>query len=190
MPVCLATETITLDPGSLPLNAAIPILTLVIGWFLKVLWDRRSQRTLFDHRLRLEKEYGLYSDLWEKLFKVRRALGQVVEQLGSTSNVRHDQQVLDLFNDYQLAVRKGEPFMSPSVFMPAREIATLARTIIENIGKQQSLDKLRERESNSDVKDKCTTDLIRLDEDSRAAFTKIDELTQSVAQAIRHRATP
>ena len=120
-------------------SAAISVISLGVGWFLKVLSDRMSEKKLFDHRIRLEKEYELYSDLWDKLSELRRAVGQLVEPLSSTSLVRHDKDVINLFNAYQAAVRKGEPFMSSCVLNPASKIATLSRKIISNVGEQQSL---------------------------------------------------
>ncbi len=45
-----------------------------LGWFGKVIQDRISAKRLFDHRIRLEKEYSLYSDLWDKLFELRAQL--------------------------------------------------------------------------------------------------------------------
>jgi len=190
MLMCFATETATSDPFPLLLNAAIAIGSLVIGWFLKVLSDRMSEKALYDHRIRLEKEYGLYSDLWDKLFELRRAVGQLVEPLSSTSEVRHDEQTLELFNAYQAAVRKGEPFMSTSVFGPAKEIATLARKIIHNVGKQQSPRGRCARGLNSEADETCATKRIRLDEENDAAFKEIEELFQSVARAIRLRVSP
>lgn len=190
MLICLAAETATSDPSPLLLNAAIAIGSLVIGWFLKVLSDRMSEKALYDHRLRLEKEYGLYSDLWDKLFELRRAVGQLVEPLGSTSEVHHDEQTLDLFNAYQAAVRRGEPFMSTSVFGPARQIATLARKIIGNVGKQQSLHERRAKQLNTETDEKLATEQVRLDEENDAAFKEIEELFQSVAKAIRLRVSP
>jgi hypothetical protein len=190
MLICFAAESAASDPSPLLLNAAIAIGSLAIGWFLKVLSDRMSEKALYDHRLRLEKEYGLYSDLWDKLFELRRAVGQLVEPLGSTSEVRHDEQTLDLFNAYQAVVRKGEPFMSTSVFGPARQIATLARKIIGNVGEQQSLHERRAMQLNIDTDEKLATEQVCLDEENGAAFKEIEELFQGVARAIRLRVSP
>ena len=190
MPICLGMETATSDVSSWRLNAAIAIVLLVIGWFLKVLSDRRSQKKLFDHRLRLEKEYGLYSDLWDKLFELRRAVGQLFEPLVGTSAVRHDEQVHDRFNAYQAAVRKGEPFMSTSIFRPAREIAKLARKIMSNIDTQRSLSERREQRLSAEADEKLADKQIRLDEENEASFNSIEDLYQQIAQAIRLRVTP
>ncbi len=138
MLICLATQVATWDCSAMLLNAAIAIGSLLIGWFVKVLADHMSEKRLCDHRIRLEKEYGLYSDLWDKLFELRRSVGQAVDSMSGTNEVRHDQEILDLFNAYQAVVRKGEPFMDVSVFTPAREIVRIAGRIISNIGKLES----------------------------------------------------
>jgi hypothetical protein len=190
MSICLATETAPSELSPILLNAVIAIVALVIGWSLKVLSDRMSQKALFDHRLRLEKEYGLYSDLWDKLFELRRAVGQLVKPLGTSGEPCAARQILDLFNVYQAAVRKGEPFMSASIFDPAREIATVARRIIDNVGNQRSLEERREKGLNSRTDEKCVTEQIRLDDENETAFKEIEVLFQRVAQAIRLRVTP
>ena len=69
-----------------------------------------SETTLFDHRLRLEKEYELYTSLWDKLFELRRAVGQLVAPLSDGGVVCHAEQCRALFSAYQELVRKGEPF--------------------------------------------------------------------------------
>lgn len=173
------------------LNFVIAVVLVVVGWFLKVWSDSWSQRTLFDHRLRLEKEYGLYTDLWDKLFELRRAVAQSVESLGDTGAVRHDEQFIERFNAYQTCVRKGEPFMCLSVYEPAREIATLARTIIGNIGKRQSIQEERQREHLSHGADEGKANqLIRLSEENDAAFKNIEQLFQKILGAIRLRTNP
>jgi hypothetical protein len=169
------------------LNTLVAIGSLVIGWFLKVLSDRWSERSTFDHRLRLEKEYGLYCDLWDKLFELRRAAGQLVESLSNSSAVRHDKDFIALFNAYQSVVSKGEPFMSTTVFRPARRILTLAREISGNIESQESLSHPSARGAGSEW---LATERERLDQKNSAAFTEIDRLFQDVATAIRQRISP
>ncbi len=122
----------------------------VIGWFAKAISDYMSEKRLYDNRIRLEKEYGLYSDLWDKLFELRRAIGQAIEPISGGNVVRHDKCALDLFNAFHLAVWRGEPFMSASVFEPARKIVTTARRIINNIGTQMTLDEDCEKAPNRD----------------------------------------
>ena len=174
--ICFATETAAWE-----LSPLLPtIFGGVIGWFLKVLADRMSEKRLFDHRIRLEKEYGLYSDLWDKLFELRRAVGQLVEPLSSTSEVRHDERTLELFNAYQATVRKGEPFMSASIFVHARKIATIARTIIGNVGKQQSLSERCAEEPNPKAHDqRLATKRHNLDKENETAFKDVSNRCDS-----------
>ena len=187
MPILLAVETAASEVSPMLLNASIAIGSLVIGWFLKVLSDSISQETLFDHRLRLEKEYGLYSEMWDKLFDLRRAIGQLVEPLGSTADVRHDNDLLPIFNAYQSAVRKGEPFMRPSIYDPARKIAHLARQIISDTGKQGEIEKRRKGNVGTSEDEKPADQQISLDNRADLAFKDIEQLFQQVAKAIRQR---
>ncbi len=190
MPICMATETATSDLSPLLLNSAIAIGSLVLGWFLKVLADRMSQRKLFDHRLRLEKEYGLYADLWDQLFELRRAVGQLVSSLGSPGNVDHSAQVWEHFNCYQEAVRKGEPFMSESVYCPAREVVTLAWQIRGNAKEYQSINERRARGQSTEDDEALADGQFKLEEDNEAAFEKIDDLFKTIGKAIRRRVSP
>ena len=134
-----------------------------------------------------EADLRLYPDLWEKLFELRRAVGQLVESVSSTSVVRHDKDFIDLFNAYQTAVSKGEPFMSKSVFDPARKIVTLAREIHGNIGEKESLSD--ERQTRGADSEWLANERGRLDEENIAAFKEIDRLYQEVEIAIRRRVT-
>ena len=110
--------------------------------------------------------------------------------MSSTSEVRHDEHTLELFNAYQTVVHKGEPFMSPSVFGPAREIASIGRRIINNIGEQESIDEDRERAIDSQFADQLVKNRRDLDRENDAAFKGIEELFQRVAVAIRLRVSP
>lgn len=190
MPICMATETATSDLSPLLLNSAIAIGSLVLGWFLKVLADRMSQKRLFDHRLRLEKEYGLYADLWDKLFELRRAVGQLVSPVESDGNVDHSAQVWEHFNSYQEAVRKSEPFMSESVLRPAREVVTLGWQIRGNAKKYQSINERRARGQSTEDDEALADGQFKLEEDNGAAFEKIDDLFKTISKAIRRRVSP
>ncbi len=169
------------------LNATIAIVSLLIGWILKEISDRMSEKRLFDHRIRLEKEYGLYSDLWDKLFELRRAVGQLVNSLSSTNTVCHAKDFFNLFNAYQAAVRKGEPFMDTSIFDPANKIATIARRINYNLGKQESLSEPSTRGSDFEA---LETEFIRFDEEIDDDFKEIERLFECVSIAIRQRVNP
>lgn len=190
MPICMATETTTPDLWPLLPNFAIALFWILIGWLLKVLADWISQRKLFDHRLRLEKEYGLYADLWDKLFELRRAVGQLVSPLESDGNVDHSAQVWEHFNSYQEAVRKSEPFMSESVLRPAREVVTLAWQIRGNAKKYQSINERRARAQSTEDDEALAGGLFKLEENNEAAFEKIDDLFKTIGKAIRRRVSP
>lgn len=196
MAITLAAETATSEALRLLLNAAIPIGSLVIGWFLKVLSDSMSQKVLFDRRLRLEKEYVLYIDLWDKLFDLRRAIEVFIDHFGNKFDEQHKddaKKLRSIFNAYQSAVRKGEPFMTPSVYDPAREIVDLARQIIYDIEKRDSIQKeLNNRKigasgfENQKEIDKLTT----LEHSAQNASYNIEHRFQQVRKAIRERVTP
>lgn len=112
MLICSATQGAESGYSVVILTSVISsAISAVLTWFLKDLSDRMSERKAFDHRIRLEKEYGLYSDLWDKLFELRRATGDLVAVL-SADSVRHGEQFMELFNAYQGIVRKGEPFIA------------------------------------------------------------------------------
>jgi hypothetical protein len=133
-----------------------------------------------------EADLRLYHNLWEKLFELRRAVGQLVEPLSSTAVVRHETDFIDLFNAYQTVVSKGEPFMSKSVFDPAKKIVTLARGIHGNIGAKESLSRPSAKAAGSDW---LATERERLDQENLTVFKEIDRLYQEVEVAISRRVT-
>ncbi len=189
MPLLFAIDPTNYPPKLFELGTALVLLFL--GWLLRGLADRRSQVVLFDHRLRLEKEYALYSDLWEKLFELRRAVGQLVSPIGDTASVRHDENLLELFNAYQSTVRKGEPFMTTAVNKPAREIATYVRSIIGNVGRRQDLqDRRRSTEVGTEADMRVAKEIIDLDEEDQVAIKNIEDNFQMVLEAIRERIRP
>lgn len=128
-----------------------------------------------------EADLRLDHDLWDKLVALRRAAGQIVEPLSNTAVVRHDKDFIDLFNAYQSVVIKGEPFLSASVFGPARRIVTLAREIHGNIAADESLSHPSARGADSEW---LANERERLDEENTAAFNEIDRLFQEVKAAI------
>ena len=175
--------------GFMPVVVAVA--SLVIGAILTALTTRMSQRTMFDHRLRLEKEYELYTELWDKLFETRRAIGQLALPLSGTASVSYsDDQILEAFNAFQRVVRKGEPFMCSSVYDPANKIATLARSIIGNVGRQKELGNRRSDNLSIETDERLADKQFQLDESNDVAFKQIEELFQQVSKAIRHRVRP
>jgi hypothetical protein len=166
------------------------ILGLILAGVFKLFHDRTSQKRLYDHRLRLEKEYERYCDLWDKLFELRRCVGQMTDSL-STNNVEWQGAFISqLFNQFQDAVRKGEPFMSQSVYEPCRDIVRLARGVNENARRQDDLQVRRREGLDLRSDEKITDEQSRLDEEIRAASEELDRLFQDVSKAIRDRVTP
>jgi hypothetical protein len=103
------------------------LVGIVVGWFLKLLSDSWSHRRTFDQRLRLEKEYQLYAELWEKMFDVRRTIGTAISPFTDSEDAPSDDAILKAFNGYQSVVRRGEPFFSASVYGPSRKASLLSR---------------------------------------------------------------
>ena len=181
MPTLLGAESPTALTGT-----ALVIGGAIGGWLLKVLESHLSQRTAFSFRFRLEKEYERYCDLWEKLVELRRKVGELSEPLGSASNFLFMQHVGDLFNAYQGAVRKGEPFMSSAVYKPAREIVRLAQSILDNERTRHSLIEQRGKCDDQMIAEKQ----LELDKKNDANNQEIEPLFQEVSAAIRQRVTP
>jgi hypothetical protein len=165
---------------------------IFLGWLLTVLSGRWSERRLFDHRVRLEKEYALYSDLWDKLFELRRTIGTVLAQHTTPDELPRDDEVTGWFNAFQAVVRKGEPFMSMSVYTPARDIAALAREIITNLGKIRAIDKDEDAthpRRNSELEENRIDRKLQLEEENETSFEMLEQLYQQVSHAIRVRTT-
>jgi hypothetical protein len=160
----------------------------IIGASIPVFASWRTQKREFDHRVRMEKEYQLYNDLWGNLFELRRAVGQLIETLGTTAAVDHGALVIKHFNTYQTTVRKGEPFLHESVYAPARNIAGLARAIVANVGQHKEL-RVHQGQSPPDKWDWYATKLLELDAENESTFTKLDEMYSAARQAIRKRVT-
>jgi hypothetical protein len=103
----------------------------LVGWPGKVISDRIAGRELFDHRLRLEKEYAVYSELWAALFEFRRAAGTMESELARDGESPPQEEFVDAFNAYQAAIRRHEPFIHPSVYEPARKVVSLGREMMQ-----------------------------------------------------------
>lgn len=176
------------------LAATSAIGGIIVGWALHELSNRWSARRLFDHRVRLEKEYSLYVDLWEKLFELRRNLGAVFETVSTAGGLPpSDDSITECFNACQAIVRKGEPFMSSLVFVPAREIVTLAREIINNLGKIRALNRRDEAvriRPDTDAEEKRAETKIQLEDENDVSFQRLEELYEHVSRAVRARVTP
>ncbi len=79
--------------------------------------------------------------------------------------------------------------MSESVFRPAREILTLVRRILDNVGEQESFQRDPAARLNTTADDRCTNEQLLLDKANKVAFGGIEALFQKVSQAIRRRVT-
>ncbi len=186
MPLTVATET----ESCLVIARLQPALLVIIGAFLGMVATWLSQKRLLVYRLRVEKEYQLYTDLWDKLFELRRAVHSLVEPLCSTATVDHGKDALAAFNAYQTAVHKGEPFMCAKVYGPAREITTLGRNVFGNIGKQIETDKERAGRIRTDEDEKLADRELKLDGENIAALKELEGLFKQIKQAVRNSVRP
>lgn len=154
------------------------------GWCLAVARDRLTHKRLFDHRLRLEKEYELYCALWAAMHKLRRDVGALVMPL-STNQPDLDA-AISSFNKYQDVVRTGEPFFPSRILKPARTACTLARDIIDNM---KLLHTSRPAHSPHPVdKDPALREQRR--SESEDAFRKFDRCYEDAKNQIRSRLMP
>jgi hypothetical protein len=156
----------------------------LFGFLGGALLQRWSANRLFDHRLKLEKEYSLYADVWEKLFELRRDLGGMLQ-----AEVSRDI-AADRINAFQAVVRRNEPFMTTSIYNPAREIVRRAREILNNEDKVRAIDEahpasVRGRSFADDQQHADTQ--IRLDDENETSFGEIERLYQVIFSAIRAR---
>jgi hypothetical protein len=178
MLILLAVE----DPSVLE-KIFLVLLGGTLGWLATLVTNRISSNADFANRFRLEMEYDRYCDLWEKLFRLRRSVADLHGSLEGRRYVSHKEEIDQAYNAYQQAVRNGEPFMSKSVYDPARAIVMLSIRIINNCDKILELEQHSDRETTAD---KC----IALDHDSDAKIQEIESLFENVSAAIRKRVTP
>jgi hypothetical protein len=188
MQLLLAAEAAA--PSPVFVNVLAPICVVIIVWLLGRISERMSQKRLFDHRLRLEKEYGLYSDLWEKLFDLQESVGKLVQPFGATPYSPDDEHVLEAFSAYQTAIRKGEPFMRSEVYGPAWQIMMLAQEIIRRRGKQNRIAAGRARGVDTEEARKLEDKEDALLEKNVAAQVQMARLFNQVKEAIRQRVRP
>jgi hypothetical protein len=146
---------------------------------MKFLADRWLQRSQFHHRVRLEKEYALYAEIWESLFILRRDLGSLVkpDQIPPEELPTFDE-VIAGFNTYQSIVRRGEPFMHPSVAKPARAITERVRSVIKNLKKIRQPDSTNGSDAES---------VSRLEDENDTSFAEIEQNYEAVHRTIHNR---
>jgi tRNA-dihydrouridine synthase len=157
-----------------------PLIGTAVGAYLA----RKSAWGLERQRRQLEKEYEVYAMLWDALFEMVRTIANVPLSIGS--HVVPMEKIVEAFDAYQLVVRRSEPFVSDSVFKPARRIVTLGRKIFGNDWKIEQIQKLREKmdfETDQNYAEKQ----FLLDEESNEFLKEIEELRKGVLAAIRAR---
>jgi len=171
-------------------NTLYSLSLIAFGWVLKTITDRASEKQRLEHRLRVEKEYEIYSNLWDKLFEVRRAVGALTNPIDNPGDAQYRNNVRSIIDAYQSIVRKGEPFMKLSVYEPAREIVRLARRIIGAIDDKTEIGKLRTEDVGTPTDMKYAEQQKEFRMSANAAFGEIDQLFEQVKQAIRQRVSP
>lgn len=159
----------------------------LFGWLGRVYAERLHRRELFDHQLRLEKEYQIYSDLWERLFDFRIAAHGLVDSLQDRVHENAHGTFIDTFNAYQAVVRRNEPFIVPPVFQPARAIVSYGRAIAMTTLDLGELHKQRERCRDWAAADQFVDKMIGTDQEREEAVEEIDRLFEEVKDAIQKR---
>ena len=170
---------------------AIAVGAWMIGVLSKMFFDRRSANTQFDHRLRLEKEYALYSELWERLCDVRRDLTAYIDPLDSPFSKPKLEEVAQRFKAYEELVRRGEPFMDFMVFEDAKSVRELADDIIKNTKIQSSTatGELFTAMTTGQVSNERADLVKRLDLENEELFALFTGLCDSIAHDIKRRVT-
>ena len=108
-----------------------------------------------------------------------------------SSNVEYNEkQILDAFNEFQALVRKGEPFMRQPVFDNSRKLVELMRRIISGVGKKVEIENRQIAHMSSNVTEKDSERLAKIDEEREAASEEIERLFAAVAKEISKRVAP
>lgn len=136
--LCLATDTT-------PTISAILFVLLggLLTWAGQLITQRVSRTDEFDKRMRLDKEYALYGDVWEKLFNLRRAMGEYADlsfqNSDSTGNAHT--KFADVLVEYEDSITHNEPFIHSSVLPLAQQVLDDVRQILFNERRNNRLDK-------------------------------------------------
>ena len=129
--------------------------------------------------------------MWDKLFELRRAVDQLVTGLSSTNVVHFDEkEVMQFRNAFQAAVRKGEPFISKSVYEPARRVVKIVGDIFFNVDQQEKLNERRAEKLDPQTDEKIAGDILKLEKENIAALKDVERLFQDVSHAIKDRVMP
>jgi len=168
---------------------AMLLLGGLVGWFGRYWAGRVERREMFDHRLRLEKEYQIYTELWEKLFEFRRAAHGFVDPLQQGIEGDRHQSFVDAFNAFQAEVRRNEPFIVQQVFEPARAIVSEGWAIVSASRRLEMLDQRRVRVRCLKADEQIADEQYEEDDNQRQAVQEIDRQFPAVKDAIRNRIT-
>lgn len=166
---------------------AMLLLGGLLVWLGRVWAERAQRRELFDHKLRLEKEYQIYCDLWEKLFEFRRAAHGLVDALQEGAQGDPWQEFLDSFDAYQAVVRRNEPFIAPAIYGPARAIVKQGRAIESSTRQLRRLDERRNRLGDWKRDERMADRMVDTDNERQSAMQQIERLFPQVKDAIQKR---
>ncbi len=160
-----------------------------LGWVGRYWADRLQRQGLFDHRLRIEKEYQIYAELWEKLFAFRIAAHGLVDPL--QEGVQEDplQKYFNAFNAFQAVVCRNEPFIFAQVFEPANAIVTQGRVIDSARKRIKSLEEYRDRTRDPAADERVAEKQLAEDDNQQKAIQEIDRVFPQVCDAVRSRIT-
>lgn len=161
--------------------AVIGLVGVFVGWGLKTCSEFWSQRRLFDQRLRLEKEYQLYIELWDRFFELRRTLGTAISPCTHTEDMPDDEHIRSHFNDYQSVVSRGEPFYSRAIYRLVREVLLPSRKIVKNC---QQIANLKQQQADNRV------EINRLEDENKESYELVDSNFDKTSAEIRKRAGP
>ena len=168
---------------------AMLLLGAMVGWLARVWADRIQGRELFDHKLRLEKEYQIYTDLWDKLFEFRRNAHAIVDPLQEGIPGDPWEAFVESFNVFQGVVTRNEPFIAPKVWEPARAIVSQGRVIAAAARDHDELSERRASIQDYEADEQLANKMIEENQKQQAAIDEVERLFPLVKDAIRHRIT-
>jgi hypothetical protein len=163
------------------LDSWLPAFGIIVGWALKSCSDYWLHRKAFDQRLRLEKEYQLYLDLWDKLFDFRRTIGTAMNWGTHPEDMPSDDELRRVFNDLQAAVRRGEPFYSAAIATSAGKTTLPARQLLQNLRDIYHLN----RQANDDGER-----VHRMEDENKELFAAFEMEFNAIRTSIRQRVGP
>lgn len=167
---------------------ALIVIGGLIGWAGKYVNDLFQRQELFDHRLRIEKEYQIYTELWEKLFEFRIAAHGLVDDISEAAEWKDpSDQFFASLNKFQAIVRRNEPFIHESILTPSDAIVLNGRAIANASNRVARLDEYRVKIRNPEAEEKVVEKKAATRESQRDAVKEIDEQFPKVCETIRKR---